>query len=272
MSTRKDLNSMQKNFEVVSSLVTDLKSERNSLQYKLDLLTQEGHANNASLNLQRELLHQDRLAFTLERIAFDNQSKAASATAKATEANKTGQKSTEVEAAPCCNKSLLIKKAMSYSKKHTLSKPLTRLTAEGQIRTSLNIPHDEVKEIENNLTCNEENKKNFILNREIPFGISSQLMKKVTSDSENHAEMTPLEPLPNNDKTHISLYDELKEIDDNPFRDEENEEDSIISHEEQGSIPVGAASHFVKKAFYIPSLKFNNLTKKDSVEQSEAFD
>ena len=69
-----------------------------------------------------------------------------------------------------------------------------------------------------------------------------------------------------------SLYDELKEIEDNPFRDEENEEDSIICHEEQGSIPVGAASHFVKKAFYIPSLKFNNLTKKDSVEQSEAFD
>ena len=71
---------------------------------------------------------------------------------------------------------------------------------------------------------------------------------------------------------YFSLYDELKEIEDNPFRDEENEEDSIISHEEQGSIPVGAASHFVKKAFYIPSLKFYNLTKKDSVEQSEAFD
>ena len=55
-------------------------------------MSAKGHANNASLNLQRELLHQDRLAFTLERIAFDNQSKAASATAKATEANKTGQK------------------------------------------------------------------------------------------------------------------------------------------------------------------------------------
>ena len=37
-----------------------------------------------------------------------------------------------VEAAPSCNKSSLKKKALSDSKKHTFSKPLTQLTVEGQ--------------------------------------------------------------------------------------------------------------------------------------------
>ena len=37
-----------------------------------------------------------------------------------------------VEAAPSCNKSSLTKKALSDSKKHTFSKPLTQLTVEGQ--------------------------------------------------------------------------------------------------------------------------------------------
>ena len=85
---------MQRNFEVISSLVDDLKTEKNSLKHKLDLVTQEGHANNASLNLQRELLHQDRLAFTRERIAFDNQSKASAvAASKAVEEpSNNGQK------------------------------------------------------------------------------------------------------------------------------------------------------------------------------------
>lgn len=205
-SSRQDLITLQRNFETVTSLVADLKSERKSLQYKLDLLTQEGHANTASLDLQRELLHQDRLAFTLERIAFDNQSKATAV--KALEAANTGQKCADVEAAPCCNKSSLIKKALSDSKKHTLSNRLTRLTAEGQTRTS---SHDESKEIEDDLTCDEENKEN-----------------------------------------------------------------SIMSQERRGSIPLGATSHLVKKAFYIPSPRFNRtirMTKTDSNKQwSEAFD
>ena len=63
---------LQRNFEVISNLADDLKNEKNSLKDKLELLRQEGHANNASLNRQRELLHQDRLAFTHQRIAFDN--------------------------------------------------------------------------------------------------------------------------------------------------------------------------------------------------------
>ena len=71
-SNQQDLITLQRNFEVVSNLVDDLKNEKNSLKDKLELLRQEGHANNASLNRQRELLHQDRLAFTHQRIAFDN--------------------------------------------------------------------------------------------------------------------------------------------------------------------------------------------------------
>jgi len=145
-SSRKDLITLQRNFEVVSNLADDLKNEKNSLKDKLELLRQEGHANNASLNRQRELLHQDRLAFTHQRIAFDNhtmaivnlnQSKAASASAASTKAaeqppTNTGQKCAAVEVAPCCNKSSLKKKVLSDSKKHTFSKPLTQLTVEGQ--------------------------------------------------------------------------------------------------------------------------------------------
>ena len=86
-SNQQDLITLQRNFEVISNLADDLKNEKNSLKDKLELLRQEGHANNASLNRQRELLHQDRLAFTQERIAFDNQSKAAAA-----KADNTGQK------------------------------------------------------------------------------------------------------------------------------------------------------------------------------------
>ena len=71
-SNQQDLITLQRNFEVVSNLADDLKNEKNSLKDKLELLRQEGHANNASLNRQRELLHQDRLAFTHQRIAFDN--------------------------------------------------------------------------------------------------------------------------------------------------------------------------------------------------------
>ena len=71
-SSQQDLITLQRNFEVVSNLADDLKNEKNSLKDKLELLRQEGHANNASLNRQRELLHQDRLAFTHQRIAFDN--------------------------------------------------------------------------------------------------------------------------------------------------------------------------------------------------------
>ena len=71
-SNQQDLITLQRNFEVISNLADDLKNEKNSLKDKLELLRQEGHANNASLNRQRELLHQDRLAFTHQRIAFDN--------------------------------------------------------------------------------------------------------------------------------------------------------------------------------------------------------
>ena len=65
---------LQRNFEVMASLVDDLKAQKAALEYKLVSMTDEAATNNnASLNRQRELLHQDRLAFTLERIAFDNQ-------------------------------------------------------------------------------------------------------------------------------------------------------------------------------------------------------
>ena len=72
--SRQDMATLQRNFEVMASLVDDLKAQKAALEYKLVSMTDEAATNNnASLNRQRELLHQDRLAFTLERIAFDNQ-------------------------------------------------------------------------------------------------------------------------------------------------------------------------------------------------------
>jgi len=69
---RHDIAALQRNFDFLATLVDDHATEKKRFQQELTSLKEERHANYASLNHQRELLHNDRLAFTLERIAFDN--------------------------------------------------------------------------------------------------------------------------------------------------------------------------------------------------------
>ena len=69
---RHDMTSLQRHFDVLAKLVEDTVAEKNSLVQEMTSLKEKEYANHASLNNQRELLHKDRVAFTLERIAFDN--------------------------------------------------------------------------------------------------------------------------------------------------------------------------------------------------------
>merc|ERR1711874_941993 len=57
----------------------------------------------------------------------------------------------------------LIENTLTDTEKHTLRKPLKQLTNQGQNCIS---SHDESKEIENNLTNDEENKENSIMSQE----------------------------------------------------------------------------------------------------------